>query len=87
MTGPAAPEGFPGGWDEDKRAPFPTYYNEDGTIGVTQDEDNTGKWFPIEFDEASEEMMPMGEDDWTTRPEMYDTPQEAMEAAMAGGAS
>jgi hypothetical protein len=29
----------------------------------------------------------MGEDDWTTRPEMYDTPQEAMEAAMAGGAS
>ena len=79
-------EGFPGIWDEDKRAPFPTYYNEDGTIGVTQDGD-TGKWFPIEFNEKLEEMMPMGEADWSTRPEMFGTPQEALEAALAGGPS
>jgi hypothetical protein len=80
-------EGFPAGWNADERAPFPTYYDETGRIGVTQDADDTGKWFPIEFDDVTEEMMPMGCEDWSTRPAMHDTPQEALEAVLAGGAS
>lgn len=80
------PEGFPEGWSQDTRAPFATYYNADGLVGVTRDEDNTNLWFPIAFDENEEIHKPLADDgsllDWDTRPQMYPTPQEALNAAL-----
>jgi hypothetical protein len=80
------PAGFPAGWSEDNHAPFTTYYNAEGTVGVTQDEDDTNMWFAIAFDEDEEIHKPLAADgslmDWDTRPEMYATPQEALAAAL-----
>lgn len=78
MTTPELPEG----WSEDTRAPFLTYYSDDGSIGVTRDEDGTGRWFPLEWTAEDEEMLPMGCPDWSTRPPMFDTPEEAIQAAL-----
>ena len=84
------PQGFPQGWSPDIHAPFTTYYNAEGTLGVTEAEGNTGMWFAIAFDETEEIHKPLASDgslmDWDTRPTMFDTPQEALKAAL-GSAS
>lgn len=84
------PDGFPEDWSQDTRAPFPTYYDAEGDYGVTQDEDS-GRWFPIAFDPADEDVKPVRPDgtvmDWDERPETYDTPQEALGAAEKAKAS
>ena len=82
---------LPEGWSPDSHAPFATYYNEEGTLGITRDEDNTNLWFPIAFDDEDEDVKPLGDDgslmDWDTRPTMYDNPQEALNAALAAFAN
>ena len=78
---------FPKGWSEDERAPFTTYYSEDGLVGITLDEDGTNLWFPIAFDPEDEDVKPLGDDgsllDWDTRPTMYPTRQLALNATLA----
>lgn len=83
------PEGFPTGWSEDERASFTTFYDAEGLLGVTCDEDDTNRWFPIAFDYSEEIVVPLAADgslmEWDSRPEMYDTPQEALAAALLAG--
>lgn len=80
------PEGFPAGWSQDTRAPFTTYYDEEGMLGVTRDEDNSNLWFAMAYDETEEIHKPLAADgslmDWDTRPAMFDTPQEALAYAL-----
>jgi hypothetical protein len=80
------PEGFPAGWSPDIHAPFTTYYNKEGTVGVTEAEGNTGMWFAIAYDEKDEDVKPLAADgslmDWDTRPPMFRSPQEALAYAL-----
>jgi hypothetical protein len=77
---------LPAGWSEDTRAPFTTFYSADGTVGVTQDEDS-GRWFPVVYDEKDEDVKPLGCEDWSTRPAMHDTAAGAAAATPETDAS
>jgi hypothetical protein len=77
-----APEaGLPAGWSEDDKAPSPTFYNETGTVGITQTDD--GKWHPLHAEGDGGDVQPT-EGTWDDMGEGYDTQQEAFEAAMVG---